>query len=262
MVEDACPVPFIDLAHRLAEAARAAVLPYFRTGIASDDKADSSPVTVADREAELAMRRLIEATFPEHGIFGEEFGIVRGDADYVWILDPIDGTKSFITGLPLFVTLIALVRRGRSILGVIDQPVIGERWAGASGRGTTFNGAPCRVRAPRTLGQASLFSLPHGRADDPDEQALERLRQRVKINRLGGDGYAYALLAGGHVDLIVEPTLQPYDFAALLPVIEEAGGVMTDWEGRPLNPFKPQRVVAASDRGLLAAASGVLIAGG
>lgn len=249
------------LAAELADAAGAVIRPYFRAGVEVDDKADASPVTIADREAELAMRRLIEARFPDHGIFGEEHGIVRGDADFVWILDPVDGTKSFVAGLPLFVTLIALTWRGKPILGVIDQPIMNERWIGAQGHGTTLNGKPVHVRQGRELSQAIAFFLPHAGPDDPDEQALDALRRRIKLFRLGGDGYAYALLASGFVDVIAEPELQPYDFAAVVAVIEGAGGLITDWEGRPLDARRTARVLAAGDPALLRAASEVLTAG-
>ncbi|MGQ3030727.1 MAG: inositol monophosphatase family protein, partial [Ferrovibrionaceae bacterium] len=171
------------LAATLADAAGAVIRPYFRAGVDVDDKADASPVTIADREAELAMRRLIEARFPDHGIFGEEHGIVRGDADFVWILDPVDGTKSFVAGLPLFVTLIALTWRGKPILGVIDQPITGERWIGAIGHGTTLNGKPVTVRRGRALADATAFFLPHAGPDDPDEKALDALRRRIKLFR-------------------------------------------------------------------------------
>lgn len=134
------------------------IRPHFRSGIAIDDKADESPVTVADRDAETAMRRLIEAAFPDHGILGEEHGAVRLDAEFVWVLDPIDGTKAFISGVPVFGTLIALLQGGRPVLGVIDQPIARERWIGAVGRGTTLNGRPARARACADLGRATLFA--------------------------------------------------------------------------------------------------------
>src|SRR5690242_19662847 len=146
------------LAEALADAARAVIRRYFRQKIAVDDKSDLTPVTIADREAETAMRRLIEAQFPDHGILGEEHGAVRREARYVWVLDPIDGTKSFISGIPLFGTLIALTDRGRPILGVIDQAILGERWVGVAGRPTLLNGVPVRSRACATLAKATLFS--------------------------------------------------------------------------------------------------------
>src|SRR6185503_13786150 len=149
---------FLSLAVDLAEAAGAAIRPYFRQPIAVDDKPDLSPVTAADREAEAAMRRLIAARFPDHGIIGEEYGREREDAEFVWVLDPIDGTKSFISGVPLFGTLIALANRGRPILGIIDQPISRERWIGAVGRRTTFNGSTVHCRPCPKLAAATLFS--------------------------------------------------------------------------------------------------------
>ncbi len=243
-----CPEPFIAFAEELAEAAGAVVRRYFRTPLAVADKADRSPVTVADREAEAAMRALIERRWPEHGIIGEELPPLRADADYVWLLDPIDGTKSFITGRPLFGTLVALGFRGAPILGVIDHVMMGERWVGARGRGTTLNGRPARVRACAGLESAALYASSPDIFEGADAEAFARLSGRVKLPLYGGDCYAYGLLASGYVDLVVEATLGPDDFFALVAVVEEAGGVMTDWAGAPLGLHSDGRVVAAGDR--------------
>ena len=237
-------------AAELADAAGAIVRPYFRTALAVDDKADESPVTIADREAEATLRRLIEARFPQHGIIGEEHGTVRGDAELVWVLDPIDGTKSFISGIPLFGTLIALTERGTPILGVIDQPISGERWIGARGRQSTLNGAPIKTRACRDLAKATLFATSPDIFARDDLGRFERVKGTVKLARFGGDCYAYGLLAAGFIDLVVEAGLKPYDFCALVPVIEGAGGRMTDWEGRPLRLGSGNRVIAAGDPAL------------
>ncbi|MBL8702846.1 MAG: histidinol-phosphatase [Alphaproteobacteria bacterium] len=245
-----CPPAYIALAERLADAAGRVARRYFRTGVAVIGKADASPVTIADREAEATMRRLIERSFPDHGIVGEEHGTVRPEAEHVWVLDPIDGTKSFISGFPLFGTLIALLHRGRPILGIIDQPILRERWIGAAGRPTRFCGKPARTRPCRALAEATLFATSphmfHGR----DLAAFERLRRSVKLPRYGGDCYAYGQLASGHVDLVVEAGLKPYDYLALAPVIEGAGGALTDWEGRALGLGSGGRICAAGDRGL------------
>ena len=241
------------LAGALADAARAVIRGYFRRGIAIDEKSDLTPVTVADREAEAAMRRLIEAHFPEHGIIGEEHGRTRPDAEYAWVLDPIDGTKSFISGIPLFGTLIALTYRGRPVLGVVDQPILGERWLGARGHPTLFNGAPARTRACASLAAATLYSTaPELMFKDADAAGFERLRAAVKFARAGGDCYAYAQLASGFIDLVVEGGLKPYDYCALVPVVEGAGGVITDWEGRALTLGSDGRVVACGDPRLAA----------
>jgi histidinol phosphatase-like enzyme (inositol monophosphatase family) len=240
----------VALANRLADTAGAVVRPYFRSGLEVVGKADASPVTVADREAEAAMRALIERECPGHGILGEEHGAVRLDAEYVWVLDPIDGTKSFISGFPLFGTLIALLRGGRPVLGIIDQPVTRERWVGAEGRPTTFQGKPARTRRCAGLAQATLYSTAPDMFRDADAAAYERLRGAVKLARFGGDCYAYGQLASGHVDLVVEARLQPYDYLAQVPIIAGAGGTVTDWRGRPLGLHSDGRVAAAGDPGL------------
>lgn len=250
----ASPDVFVAFASRLADAAGAAIRPHFRNLKAVERKADSSPVTVADRAAEKAMRDLIEAAFPDHGIHGEEYGVVRPDADHVWILDPIDGTKSFVTGLPIWGTLIALAHKGEAILGVIDQPVLNERWLGARGRPTTFNGKPVRVRDCPRLEEAALFTTTMDLLNPSELAAFEKLRRRVRVNRLAGDCYAYGLLAAGFADLVVECRVQPYDFAALIPVIEGAGGRITDWEGRALSLKSPSRLLAAGDHEMHGAA--------
>ncbi len=251
--------PHLALAEELADAARAIVRGYFRQPIAVDDKTDRTPVTIADREAEAAMRRLIEARFPDRGILGEEHGAVRTEADYVWVVDPIDGTKSFISGIPLFGTLIALTRRGRPLLGVIDQPILGERWVGARGRPTTFNGVPARTRPCPTLAAATLFSTaPDAMFRGADAQGYARLKDAVKLARTGADCYAYAQLASGFIDLVVESQLKPYDYCALVPVIESAGGTITDWQGRPLDLGSDGRVIAAGYPGIAASARALL----
>ena len=250
---DPGPGRFIAFANELADLAAATIRPHFRQPIAVESKADQTPVTVADRAAEAAMRRRIEAEFPAHGIIGEEFGRVREDADYLWVLDPIDGTKSFISGVPLFGTLIALLRHGRPILGVIDQPISRERWVGAAGR-TTLNGAPVRARPCPNLGAATLFSATLDMFRGSEIAAFDRLRADVRLVRWSADCYAYALLATGFVDLVAEASMKPYDYAALIPVVEGAGGTISDWHGRPLTLESDGRVLAAGDAALHAAA--------
>lgn len=243
-----CLEPFIDLAERLADASGAIVRRYFRTTLEVEDKPDKSPVTVADREAETAIRELIEEAFPDHGIVGEEYGAVRADAKYVWVLDPIDGTKSFITGKPLFGTLIGLLHEGAAVLGLIDQPVLGERWLGARGRPTTLNGRPVHVRPCGDLGRAALYATSPHMFEGADKQAFARVRDAVKLSLYGADCYAYGLLACGFADLVVEASLAVYDYCGVVAVIEGAGGVITDWTGAPLGLGSDGRVVAAGDR--------------
>ena len=239
---------FLALAASLADESGAIVLRYFRSKLAVDDKADLSPVTIADREAESAMRRRIEERFPEHGIIGEEHGAAKPDAPYVWVLDPIDGTKSFISGKPLFGTLIALWHEGRALLGIISHPALGERWTGASGRPTLYNGAPVNARPCPHVREATVYSTsPYMFATAGDAAAYERLRRAAKLALFGTDCYAYGLVASGFADLVVESGLKPYDYAALVPVLEGARGVISDWRGRPLGLASDGRVLAAGD---------------
>ena len=246
------------LAETLADAAGEIIRGYFRTKIGVEQKSDRTPVTVADRGAEKVMRRLIEIAFPRDGIFGEEFGKQNEEADYVWVLDPIDGTKSFISGVPLFGTLIALTYRGAPVLGVIDQPISGERWIGAAGRKSIFNGSAIRTRPCARITDATLYATAPEMFAKGNAAAFQRLRQRVKLARFGADCYAYGLLASGFIDLVVEADLKPYDYCALLPIIEGAGGKMSDWRGQPLTLKSDGRVIAAGDPKLLTKARAVL----
>lgn len=242
-----CPPNHVALALRLADAARTVIKGYFRTPVTVLDKADASPVTVADREAEAAMRRLINQEAPDHGIYGEEYGPERTDAEWVWVLDPVDGTKAFITGKPSFGTLIALLHNGVPVLGIIDQPILDERWLGVSGQATTLNGQPIHVRSCPDLGLAALYATAPEMFTGADATAWEALRRRVKLPRYGADCYAYGLLAAGFVDLVVEASLQPYDYLPLVAIIEGAGGLLTDWQGQRLGLRSDGRVVAAGD---------------
>ena len=247
---DTCPDRYVRLAGKLADAAGAIIRRYFRTGIEVIGKEDASPVTVADRKAESSMRRLIRRAFPDHGIVGEEYGPDRADAEHVWVLDPIDGTKSFISGMPLFGTLVALLRCGKPILGVIDQPVLRERWVGAAGRPTTFRGRRIATRLCASLGDATLYSTSPSMFAGRDAKAHARLGRAVKLVRFGGDCYAYGQVASGHIDIVVEATLKPYDYLAQVPVIGGAGGIITDWQGKPLGLGSDGRVCACGDRRL------------
>jgi histidinol phosphatase-like enzyme (inositol monophosphatase family) len=252
------PAELVTLAHRLADVARPIAARYFRTAVTVDDKTDLSPVTVADREAETARRTVLAAQVPEHGVFGEEHGAVRTDADYVWVLDPIDGTKAFITGLPIFGTLIALLHRGKPVLGVIDQPILDERWLGVEGERSTFNGKPISVRACPALDHAYMYSTAPIMFSGAFEKRHEALTRKVKLFRWGGDCYAYGLLASGHVDLVVENSLKLYDFAALVPVVKGAGGLITDWRGKELDAHSDGSVLAAGDAAIHRSALAVL----
>jgi inositol-phosphate phosphatase / L-galactose 1-phosphate phosphatase / histidinol-phosphatase len=234
---------------------------YFRTPIGFDDKADSSPVTIADREAEAAMREAIAGAFPEDGILGEEMGSERTDARFVWVLDPIDGTKSFISGKPLFGTLIGIAEEGHPAFGIIDQPISRERWCGGRGQPTTLSGKPQRASAKTALGEAILYATTPYMFQGADRDSFERLAGHVKHPLFGADCYAYGLLASGFADIVCEADLKPYDYFGPAAVIENAGGVVTDWEGRPLTIRSDGRVLAAGNAALHRAALDVLAAG-
>ncbi|ALH82717.1 histidinol-phosphatase [Sphingopyxis macrogoltabida] len=239
----------IALAHRLADAAGAAIRPLFRSAWAHEAKADASPVTEADRAAEAAMRRLLDAEAPRDGIIGEEYGAERAEASRQWVLDPIDGTVSFMAGRPIFGTLIALLQDGWPVLGIIDQPIAGERWVGAVGQPTLFNGRPVRTRSCRTLGEAVLATTGPQYFSDHDGEHFMALAAKTSHKRMvfGGDCYNYGLLASGHIDIVVEAGLKLHDFAALVPVVEGAGGTMCDWNGDPLNADSAGHVIALGD---------------
>lgn len=238
----------ITLAGRLADAARAAILPHFRT-VAAERKPDATPVTLADRAAEEEMRRILKAEVPRDGVIGEEFGEEEGETGRQWVLDPIDGTTGFLAGRPIFGTLIALVDRGFPVLGVIDQPVLGERWIGVIGQGTTLNGTPVRTRPCKQMEEATLATTGPHYFTPEDGQRFMNLAGVTDHKRMvmGGDCYNYAMLASGHVDMVVEAGLKLHDFAALVPVVEGAGGVMADWNGDPLHAGSAGHVIALGD---------------
>lgn len=230
---------FLPFARELANAAAEAILPHFRTAMAVGDKQGRGvfdPVTEADRGAEAAMRRLIAARHPGHGILGEEYGAERLDADFVWVLDPIDGTRAFISGLPLWGTLIGLRHNGEPVLGVVAQPYIGEVFIGtAEGSWLELAGErrPLRTRRCASMAEATVSATgPYLFA--PDEwRRFERLQAAAKLVRYGYDCYAYAMVASGFIDCVAEAGLGPYDIEPLVPIIAGAGGIVTDWEGNP-----------------------------
>jgi len=237
------------LAEQLADVARRIVREHFRAPLAIERKPDGTPVTVADRDIEMQMRRMIRAAFPGHTVRGEEFA-AEGSGEFTWVLDPIDGTKSFVSGYPLFGSLIALERQGRPVLGVIEAPVLGERWVGAEGRGTLFNGKPARTRDCRALGAAVLYTTTPDTFDGAERARFEALSARTALRRFGGDCYLYGMLASGFCDLVIESRLKPHDFMALAPIVTGAGGLISDWEGAPLGAGSDGRVVAASTESL------------
>lgn len=238
---------FTQFAHQLADAAGEVLRRYFRVDVAIGQKSDTSPVTIADREVESAMRFLIESHYPEHGIIGEEYGNVREDAELKWVLDPIDGTRSFLGGYPLFTTLISLTCRGMPIIGIIDQPILHERWVGVAGKPTTLNSKPVSVRACAALSEVVLASTSIDYFTADQLQQFLRVRKECINTVLGGDAYAYAMLASGNNDMVIDAGLKPYDFCALKPVLEGAGAVFTDWLGNPVTLDCDGRVIAAAN---------------
>lgn len=247
-------------AHELADAAGPVIRRYFRTGLNVAHKAggaDFDPVTAADREAEDAMRRLVRQRYPHHAVVGEEGG-TDGPGPETWVLDPIDGTRSFIAGFPTWGTLIAYNDGTRPRIGIMDQPVIGERFVGHP-EGAYLGDRALAVRPCAELSDAVLFATtPDMFVAEEERSGFARLEQKVKLRRFGGDCYAYCMLAAGFVDLVVEATLAPYDIQALIPIIEGAGGLVTTWDGAP--PYDGGRIIAAGDKRVHEKAKAVLAA--
>ena len=270
-------VDFAAFVERLAQVSGEVILPFFRTAIGAEDKSRGGvfdPVTEADRGAEAAMRRLIAQTFPAHGVVGEEYGRDRPDAEYVWVLDPIDGTKSFISGLPTWGTLIGLMHHGVPVYGMMAQPFTRERYFGDGKRSRLRTLAPTRGEAPPTdwatrvlraracpeLSQATVMTTsPALIKDEADRAAYGRIERQARLVRYGGDCYAYCALAAGFVDLVIETNLKPHDVVALAPIVEGAGGVMTTWDGK--SAAKGGRILAAGDPSLHEIARRMLLEG-
>ncbi len=231
---------------RLGDTVRPIHRRYFRSGVEVERKNDSSPVTRSDREAERALRQAIVEAFPDDGIVGEEFGSERLDAKRVWVLDPLDGTRAFVNGKPAFGAMVALVEEGRPVAGLIDMPILSERWIGIVGEPTTFNDMPVRTRDCAGLAAASLNATsPDIFPDSASRAAFDRLSAACGQRHFGGDCHLYGLLACGWIDLIAEAGLKPYDYLAHVPIVEGAGGRIADWRGCPLSLDSDGRVLAA-----------------
>jgi myo-inositol-1(or 4)-monophosphatase len=244
-------IDFASFVDQLASVSGDTILPFFRTALAIENKNDRGfdPVTAADHAAENAMRALIRKNFPDHGIVGEEYGSERADAEYVWVLDPIDGTKSFITGMVAWGTLIGLMRFGEPVFGMMHQPFTRERFSGDGG------GAHCRgpsgsrelrVRDCASLGEAICSTTSPLLMNKNDRAAFARVEDKAKLSRYGGDCYAYCMVAAGLIDLVIETEIKPYDIVAIIPIITGAGGIVTTWEGGPAQAGG--RVVVAGDK--------------
>jgi inositol-phosphate phosphatase/L-galactose 1-phosphate phosphatase/histidinol-phosphatase len=238
-------VQLLEAALEISAAAESIPLRHFRSDLKVEDKADESPVTVADRQTEERIRQEIESRFPDHGIFGEEFGRSNTQSEFTWIIDPIDGTRSFIGGVPLFGMLLGVLQGGEPVAGVIRMPALAECYAGCRGGGATLNGAVIRCRR-RPVRQAYIFINEAGRMVAREPKLLGLLMAFGHEARFFNDCYAFALLAAGHVDAVVDFDLQPYDYLPVVPVVEAAGGIMTDWHGAPLGLSSDGRVIAAA----------------
>ncbi|MQX37689.1 inositol monophosphatase family protein [Roseospira navarrensis] len=230
----------------------------FRTGLDVEAKADASPVTMADRETERALRAALRDALPEAGLLGEEYGAADLDRPLVWVVDPIDGTKSFISGMPLFGTLVGLLEHGTPVAGVIHMPALGETFAGGAGLGAWLNDRPVSCRPTRALAEAFVCCNDLGGLIRAEPEAARRLLDAPRILRPTGDCYPYGQLAAGWVDAVVDFGLQPYDYLPVVGVVEGAGGVITDWRGHPLTRQSDGRVVAAATPDLHAALLRVL----
>ena len=248
----------IALAHRMADASGEILRRCFRTTLNIESKSDLSPVTMADREVEAALRKLIEMHYPEHGIIGEEFGNVRPQSPWQWVLDPIDGTHAFIAEKATFTTLIALAYEGVPVLGVINQPITNERWLGIAGAVATLNGKPISASDCNALAHATIATTAMKYFNESEAKLFEKLQSQCGNTRFGGDAYLYAKLACGEIDIVMESNLKPYDFCALKTVVEGAGGVITDWQRKSLTIASNGSVIAAGNKALHKAALEVL----
>lgn len=249
---------YTKFANNLANASGEVIKKYFRKKIDIEDKVDNSPVTIADKNTESVLRQMITEKYPDHDILGEEFGSKHSGSSLKWILDPIDGTRSFILGIPIFGTLIALIENGIPLLGVIDIPITGERWVGYKKNESFFYSSKnyiesfrCKVSNQKSIENATLVATDPAMFSHLQKPFFDIVAQKVKMVRFGGDCYSYGLLASGFIDLIIEANMKVYDVMALIPIINEAGGIITDWNGK--NFFDKQW-----DGSVLAAASSEL----
>lgn len=246
----------INFANFLADISGEIAKKYFRSKITGEiEKDDNSPVTKADQEIEALIRKEIEKKFPHHGIIGEEYGNKNENAEFVWILDPIDGTSSFIIGRPIFGTLIALIHNKKPILGILNQPIINERWVGIDSQGSFFNGEKIESRKCSEISNAVMCASSSFYFKNEDAEMFAELCKLTKYQKLGGviyggDCYSYASIASGNIDIVIDPGLQVYDYAALMPIIENAGGIITDWQGNNPNLNSDVKLIACGDKKL------------
>lgn len=259
------PEQFVESAIAAADAARLITTKYFRAsaslGSNIDNKSDCSPVTIADRETEQCLQDLLLKRHPSHSFIGEESGATENDSEWKWVIDPIDGTKSFATGNPTFGTLIALLHDGKPVLGVIDHAVLNERWVGIRGHATTHNGTPCTTNSTADLATATLYATTIDMFTDQSLKRFNKLSAACRFRVFGGDCYAYSLLSCGFTEVVCEAQMKAHDYLALIPVVEGAGGVITDWQGNELteNDSSGGEVVATANEDLHKAALEALL---
>lgn len=243
----------IDFSNYLADLSSNIAQKYFRKDIGEQHKEDSSPVTLADQEIEDVIRREIKKKYPEHGIIGEEYDNINLEADFKWVIDPIDGTSSFIMGKPLFGTLVCLTYKDKPVLGILNQPINKERWVGAKGRGTSFNSKETNVRKCQTISNSVFCTTSPAYFEGKELDFFNKIASKTKYQKAkgvfyGGDCYLYGLLALGSVDIIIETGLSNYDYCALVPIIEEAGGIITDWNGNSVDINSNGKIIACGDQ--------------
>lgn len=240
----------IDAAQIVADASVTA-MSYFRHLLEIETKDDESPVTVADKTVEAQIRKALVATYPDFGILGEEFGSENLDAETFWVVDPIDGTRSFISGMPLFGMLLGLVDQGKPVLGIVGMPALNEVYIGQAGGGARMNGEPITASSQTDLGAATLFINETETMASEHPVVFAKLLKTGKTRRMSYDCYPHALVAAGHIDAVVDCNLQPYDYLPIVALIEAAGGLMTDWQGNPLTMHSDGRVLTAATPELL-----------
>ena len=233
-------------ANTVADQARQTSMRYFRTVPELSIKADGSPVTLADRETERVIRQLLTQSYPQHAVLGEEFGWTSSDRPYTWIVDPIDGTKSYLAGVPTFGMLLALLYDGVPLLGIIDIPAQDERWCGAVGQATTMNGRPVKSCNCAAVEQAVLTVISPDKFEGGNLAAVEVLSRLARVRCYSSDGYSHALLAAGYLDMVVAVGQEPFDYLAVVPVVEGAGGCITDWGGAPLGLDSDGRILVTA----------------
>ncbi len=245
---------YIETAIAAANAARVITTRHFRTGLAVTSKEDRTPVTIADRETEQCIKELILARHPSHSFLGEEGGAIDNDEEWRWVIDPIDGTKSFATGNPTFGTLIALLHHASPVIGIIDHAVLDERWIGIAGHPTTHNGAPCNASEVAQLSRGSIYTTTLDMFAGESLAQFNRLSTAFQYRVFGGDCYGYGLLASGFTEAVCEAQMKAHDYLALVPVIEGAGGIISDWQGAPLAITSDGKVLATANQRLHEAA--------